>query len=171
VSPGPFDAGIPVLTEVLREVPPPAPPAPAPAVSGHRPAVWRTGAGPAATGPVPAPAPVIDLVVPAEADVEAGMAAEADNEAEAVKEADPAREAAAPVAAAAGGDLAALEQALSERIVRQLMPRVDALVAERLDQVLRHLAADLQAGLGESIAQAVAASVRQELAALQAPQE
>jgi len=177
VSPGPFDAGIPVLTEVLREVPPPAPPAPAPAVSGHRPAVWRTGAGAAATGPVPAPAPVIDLVVPAEADVEAGMAAEADNEAEAfkeaeaVKEADPAREAAAPVAAAAGVDLAALEQALSERIVRQLMPRVDALVAERLDQVLRHLAADLQAGLGESIAQAVAASVRQELAALQAPQE
>ena len=165
MSPGPFDAGIPVLTEVLQEVPPPAPPAPAPAVSGHRPAVWRTGVGAAATGPVPAPAPVIDLVVPAEADVEAGMAAEAD------KEADPAKEAAAPVTAAAGVDLAALEQALSERIVRQLMPRVDALVAERLDQVLRHLAADLQAGLGESIAQAVAASVRQELAALQAPQE
>ncbi|GGY63722.1 hypothetical protein GCM10007387_52750 [Pseudoduganella albidiflava] len=227
MSAGPFDAGIPVLTEVLQEIPaPPVPPRePAtvhPPAAAFKPAVWRTGVGAASV--TTAPAPVIDLVVPAEADLEAGTEAitetgtEAGTEAGAEAGMEPAvdappandvetgvatgiaagieagteagaeagagaaagvtvdmqagaetEEAAPSVERAGAVDLAAIEQALSERIVQQLMPRVDALVAERFDQVLQQLAGGLQAGLAESVAQAVAASVRQELAALQAP--
>ena len=137
----PFDAGIPVLTEVLQEVPPA--PAPAPA----KPAVWRTGTAAAVPVSMLAPRPEIDLAIPAEPE-----------------------EAAAPPATPAI-DLDAMEQALGERILAQLMPRVDALVAERLERVLQGLASELRAGLGESITQAVTAAVRQELALWQAQKE
>jgi hypothetical protein len=151
----PFDAGIPVLTEVLREVAPTAVPetasarssgpasAPAPAPSPAaplKPAVWRTGTAAAVPVSMLAPPPQIDLVIP--------------------------EPQAAPAAPAI--DLGAIERALGERILAQLMPRVDALVAERLELVLQGLATELRAGLGESVAQAVAAAVHDELALLQA---
>ncbi len=173
----PFDAGIPVLTEVVKEiVPVTAPPPHSPA----RPAVWRTGS--AATAPLPTPpaavpAAATDLAAPAEP---AGPGP-------AALPAEPADDGAASAPAAyvdliervmpavpaaqrtgTGTDLAALEQALGERILQQLMPRVDALVAERLEQALQGFASSLRAGLGDSVAQAVADSVRQELAGLQA---
>lgn len=181
MSPGPFDAGIPVLTEVLKEIPPALAPAPEmPSAPAFKPAVWRTGAKAA----VAAPAPVIDLVVPADADVQADIDAGVDAEAAGddavgaeaatadVPEApmETATEApGAPADLAQPIDLAAIEQVLCERIVQQLTPRVDALVAEHLDRLLLQLATGLQAGLADSVTQAVAASVRQELSALQAP--
>lgn len=144
----PFDAGIPVLTEVLQEIPP-APassPAPAPAAAPApiKPAVWRTGASAAASARVPE----VDFVVPAE-------------------EPGPAK----PIEESGTIDAAALEQALSERILQELMPRVEALVAERLEQALQDLASGLRAGLGESIAQVVAIAVQRELADWHAREE
>lgn len=138
----PFDAGIPVLTEVLQEVVPPPPPAPA---APTRPAVWRTGTAAAVPVSMLAPPVEIDLVIPAE----------------------PAE--AAPATPAPDPD--AIERALAERILLQLMPRVDALVAERLEHALQALSAELRAGLGESVAQVVAAAVHEEVAAWQAQKE
>jgi hypothetical protein len=166
-GPAPFDAGIPVLTEVLKEIAPV--PAPMPPDAPFKPAVWRTGAAVPAPVSPPPPEPAIAHppahtapAVPAEPaepddDVVAGYV----DLVERVL-------VAAPVEPPADTGFAALERALSERILQQLMPRVDALVAERLDQVLQGLASSLRAGLGESIAQAVSASVRQELASLRA---
>lgn len=175
----PFDAGIPVLTEVLREVPaapasapPAAPPASAPptAVAASpavaaaapvappvatsiatpvaapvKPAVWRTGTAAAVPVSMLAVPADIDFVIPA-APVEAAPAAVTRDTI----------------------DVDAIERALGERILEQLMPRVDALVAQRIEQVLLGLGADLRAGLGESVAQVVAAAVQKELAALRA---
>ncbi|QBE64713.1 hypothetical protein [Pseudoduganella lutea] len=164
----PFDAGIPVLTEVLQEVAlPDAVPAPAPAAASAvmKPAVWRTGT--AITAPVPvietAPAPHIDLVVPAEADEpdEPPITVAPIEHVEPVEPIEPVEQAAP--------DFTALEHAITERILEQLMPRVDALVTERVEQLLRHLAADLRAGLGDSVTKVVSAAVQDELARRRAP--
>jgi hypothetical protein len=170
----PFDAGIPVLTEVLKKE---IAPVPAPTLPDGplKPAVWRTGAAASAAAsapPVPAAAPEI-APSPAQAapavpskpeerdDADDELAAGYVDLVERVM-------VAAPVEQSADTGFAALERALSERILQQLMPRVDALVAERLEGVVQQLASGLRAGLGESIAQAVAASVQQELASLRA---
>lgn len=139
----------------------------APAITPARhpagPAVWRTGA--AAAPPVPAPTPAgvpspsVGLDVPDGADDE--VAAGYVDLVEGI--APP-----APVRQPPDTDFLALEKALSERILRQLAPRVESLVAERLDQVMQGLACSLRAGLGESVAHAVAHAVQQELASLRA---
>ena len=167
----PFDAGIPVLTEVLKKE---IAPVPAPTLPDGplKPAVWRTGAAASTAAPVPATAPEIAPSPAYAAPVVPGKPEEPDD-------ADDELTAgyvdlvervmvAAPVEQSADTGFAALERALSERILQQLMPRVDALVAERLEGVLQQFASGLRAGLGESIAQAVAASVQQELASLRA---
>jgi hypothetical protein len=174
----PFDAGIPVLTEVLKKE---IAPVPAPTLPDGplKPAVWRTGAAASTAAstaaPVPAAAPEIAPSPAHAAPAVPGKPEEPEEPDDADDE--PAAGyvdlvervmVAAPVEQAADTGFAALERALSERILQQLMPRVDALVAERLEGVLQQFAAGLRAGLGESIAQAVAASVQQELASLRA---
>ena len=158
-----FDASIPVLTEVLRDEPPPAPAAQATA-----------DAPPAAEPPTASraePAPGVWHYRTPEAAAPVTEAAA------------PAHDAEPEPAAAEALDWPRLEREVSERVLQQLNSRVDFVLEQRIKdsmaEVLSHALHDLtneiRAGLHDTLGKIVTRAVQQEITHLQAsapkPQE